>query len=189
MIALGQQHLNEIREHGERDYPFECCGLLIGRFEPAGRKVVLETYPISNAREEEAKRKLAETEKKRTPVVHEEIETPLARLNIREVLENLIVHDDGIPPTKLEDWATRIDAKYSEIQSLDWPKHTSTRSGMRVEMKRLLSALGFPRDRRDVAVDKIVGYLEAEYIEKNNLNDPNDFFAAARSKQTASKVD
>ncbi len=56
MIALGQQHLNEIREHGERDYPFECCGLLIGRFEPAGRKVVLETYPISNAREEEAKR-------------------------------------------------------------------------------------------------------------------------------------
>jgi len=56
LIALGQQHLNEIREHGERDYPFECCGLLIGRFEPAGRKVVLETYPISNAREEEAKR-------------------------------------------------------------------------------------------------------------------------------------
>ena len=56
MIALSQQHLAEIREHGERDYPYECCGLLIGRLEQEGRKVVLETYPISNAREEEAKR-------------------------------------------------------------------------------------------------------------------------------------
>lgn len=56
LIALSQQHLIEIREHGERDYPFECCGLLIGRFEQGGRKAVLETYPLSNAREEEAKR-------------------------------------------------------------------------------------------------------------------------------------
>lgn len=56
MIALNQQQLTEIREHGERDYPFECCGLLIGSFEQDGSKIVLETYPISNAREEEAKR-------------------------------------------------------------------------------------------------------------------------------------
>jgi proteasome lid subunit RPN8/RPN11 len=56
LIELSQQHLNEIRKHGELDYPFECCGLLIGRFEPDGRKLGLETYPISNAREEEAKR-------------------------------------------------------------------------------------------------------------------------------------
>ena len=56
MIGLSQPHLNEISAHGERDYPFECCGLLIGRFEADGRKVVLETYPISNAREEAAKR-------------------------------------------------------------------------------------------------------------------------------------
>ena len=56
MIALSEQHLGEIRAHGERDYPFECCGLLLGSFAQNGRKVVLETYPISNAREEEAKR-------------------------------------------------------------------------------------------------------------------------------------
>jgi proteasome lid subunit RPN8/RPN11 len=56
VIALSQPYLTEIRDHGERDYPFECCGLLLGRFEPDGRKLVLETYPISNAREEEAKR-------------------------------------------------------------------------------------------------------------------------------------
>ena len=56
MITLNEQHLTEMRQHGERDYPFECCGLMLGRFENNSRKVVLETYPISNAREEEAKR-------------------------------------------------------------------------------------------------------------------------------------
>jgi len=56
LITLGDNHLSEIRAHGERDYPYECCGLLIGRFENGGHKSVVETYPISNAREEEAKR-------------------------------------------------------------------------------------------------------------------------------------
>jgi proteasome lid subunit RPN8/RPN11 len=55
MIALTAPHLDEIRQHGERDYPFECCGLMLGRFVD-GSKQVVETYPISNAREEEAKR-------------------------------------------------------------------------------------------------------------------------------------
>lgn len=56
MITLPTDCVKEIRDHGVRDFPYECCGLLIGRFELDGRKTVLETYPISNAREEEAKR-------------------------------------------------------------------------------------------------------------------------------------
>ena len=56
MIQISAKLLDIIREHGQRDYPYECCGLLIGRFEADGRKVVLETYAISNAREESAKR-------------------------------------------------------------------------------------------------------------------------------------
>ena len=56
LIDIREQHLNQIREHGQRDYPFECCGLLLGRFDNDGRKTVAETYSISNAREEEAKR-------------------------------------------------------------------------------------------------------------------------------------
>ena len=55
MITIGSEQLTEIREHGVRDYPYECCGLLLGRYEAAG-KIVTETYPISNAREESAKR-------------------------------------------------------------------------------------------------------------------------------------
>jgi proteasome lid subunit RPN8/RPN11 len=55
MIRIDQNQLEEIRAHGVRDYPYECCGLLLGRFGPDG-KSVNETYPISNAREESAKR-------------------------------------------------------------------------------------------------------------------------------------
>ena len=56
MLRLSPDCENEIRDHGVRDFPNECCGLLIGRFELDGQKRVLETYPISNSREEEAKR-------------------------------------------------------------------------------------------------------------------------------------
>jgi proteasome lid subunit RPN8/RPN11 len=55
MISVSDEKLAEMRAHGERDYPYECCGLMLGRFEHE-LKQVLETYAISNAREEEAKR-------------------------------------------------------------------------------------------------------------------------------------
>ena len=55
MIRISKEQLAEIREHCVRDYPYECCGLLLGRYR-ADEKVVSETYPISNAREESAKR-------------------------------------------------------------------------------------------------------------------------------------
>ena len=56
MIELTEEQLAKMRAHGERDYPFECCGLMLGQFENNGRKIVAETYAISNAREEEAER-------------------------------------------------------------------------------------------------------------------------------------
>jgi len=56
MIELSEQNQSEVRAHGERDYPYECCGLLVGRFAENGVKACLEIYPISNAREEVAKR-------------------------------------------------------------------------------------------------------------------------------------
>jgi proteasome lid subunit RPN8/RPN11 len=55
MIRIAEKQIDEIREHGVRDYPYECCGLLLGGFS-AEAKTVTETYPISNAREESAKR-------------------------------------------------------------------------------------------------------------------------------------
>ncbi len=49
MITAKREHIAAIRSHGESTYPNECCGLLIGRTEADGRKVVVETYPLVNA--------------------------------------------------------------------------------------------------------------------------------------------
>lgn len=54
MIVLNEQVLGSITAHAERDYPHECGGMLIGRFEE-GKKSVAETFPLENAREEEAR--------------------------------------------------------------------------------------------------------------------------------------
>ena len=55
VISLTHEQLVQMHAHGERDYPYECCGLMLGRFAD-GQKQVVETYAISNAREEQAKR-------------------------------------------------------------------------------------------------------------------------------------
>ncbi len=54
MIEINQQNIEAITAHAERDYPHECGGMLIGRFE-GGKKTVVETFPLANAREEEAR--------------------------------------------------------------------------------------------------------------------------------------
>jgi len=56
MLQLTSEQQSAIAVHGERDYPYECCGLLLGHFASDGAKVCAELLPISNAREEEAKR-------------------------------------------------------------------------------------------------------------------------------------
>ena len=54
MITLNDQIIEAITAHAEGDYPHECGGMLIGRF-AEGKKSVTETFPLENAREEEAR--------------------------------------------------------------------------------------------------------------------------------------
>jgi len=54
MISLTAEQISEIEKHGEREYPFECCGLLLGNF-TEDKKTVAEIFPIENAREAEAR--------------------------------------------------------------------------------------------------------------------------------------
>jgi proteasome lid subunit RPN8/RPN11 len=56
MLVLTNEQEAAIRAHGEAEYPYECCGLLIGTFAADGHKATVEVIPISNAREESAKR-------------------------------------------------------------------------------------------------------------------------------------
>ncbi len=55
MIFLNEEKISEMKTHGERTYPNECCGLLIGHFERGGGKTVVEIFSIENAREEAAR--------------------------------------------------------------------------------------------------------------------------------------
>lgn len=55
MLELSRTQRGEIAAQAEREYPHECCGLLLGRVGDGGRKVVAEVFPVSNAREEEAR--------------------------------------------------------------------------------------------------------------------------------------
>jgi proteasome lid subunit RPN8/RPN11 len=54
MLILDQNIIDAITAHAVRDYPHECGGMLIGRF-AEGKKTVTETFPLENAREEEAR--------------------------------------------------------------------------------------------------------------------------------------
>ena len=48
-IQLSTQQLQSIRSHGEREYPNECCGMLLGRADDA-LKEVSEVVPLKNLR-------------------------------------------------------------------------------------------------------------------------------------------
>lgn len=52
MIQISEENIEKITEHAEREYPFECGGMLIGRFDADNSKAVVETLPFENAREE-----------------------------------------------------------------------------------------------------------------------------------------
>ena len=57
MIKLSGRLREEIERHAEREYPHECCGLLVGRIEDGGRtRIIHATYPVANIFAEEGER-------------------------------------------------------------------------------------------------------------------------------------
>ncbi|MEP7074563.1 MAG: M67 family metallopeptidase [Acidobacteriota bacterium] len=55
MIRIDENNIAAITAHAERDHPHECGGMLIGHFDEGGVKTVVETLPLQNSREEEAR--------------------------------------------------------------------------------------------------------------------------------------
>lgn len=50
MLRLSARCLESIRRHAEREYPRECCGLLVGRISDGGRtREVSEVCEVENA--------------------------------------------------------------------------------------------------------------------------------------------
>ena len=49
MIVLGAALRAEMERHAEREYPRECCGLLVGRIVDEGRtRIIHATHPVQN---------------------------------------------------------------------------------------------------------------------------------------------
>jgi proteasome lid subunit RPN8/RPN11 len=57
-LRLPDGLLGEIRRHGERAYPAECCGALAGKVEVGGTKDVLRLAPAVNRRTDDPHRYL-----------------------------------------------------------------------------------------------------------------------------------
>ena len=57
MIRLSDALAEVIKGHAEREYPRECCGLLVGRIADGGRtRIIHETFPVENTFAEEGER-------------------------------------------------------------------------------------------------------------------------------------
>lgn len=54
MLRLKSEHLQAIHRHAARDYPAECCGVLLGR-EEGEVKQVAEVAPLANLRHDAAR--------------------------------------------------------------------------------------------------------------------------------------
>jgi proteasome lid subunit RPN8/RPN11 len=53
-LKLSWQQLDAIQQHGARDYPSECCGVLLGKTD-GGEKEVTEVVPLKNLRHDPAR--------------------------------------------------------------------------------------------------------------------------------------
>lgn len=50
-IKVKQEHLEQIRNHGQQTYPYECCGFLLGKRE-GNTNILNEVYAAENERQE-----------------------------------------------------------------------------------------------------------------------------------------
>ena len=54
MLKLSRQDYDALRQHGEETYPHECCGILLGRMDDDGTRVVTSTARCGNTRTDSA---------------------------------------------------------------------------------------------------------------------------------------
>ena len=52
MLKIARDTYAVLRQHGEETYPYECCGVLLGRFDDDGMKVITRVGRCGNTRED-----------------------------------------------------------------------------------------------------------------------------------------
>ncbi|WP_218080262.1 M67 family metallopeptidase [Anthocerotibacter panamensis] len=64
-LHLTPSHLSAIRDHGKVSYPYECCGLLLGKPLAGDDKHLVEVWPVQNVWESSESSALADGESAR----------------------------------------------------------------------------------------------------------------------------
>src|ERR1700722_10719546 len=54
MLRLSRENYEALRQHGEETYPHECCGVLLGRMDDDGTRIVTTTARAGNTRTDSA---------------------------------------------------------------------------------------------------------------------------------------
>ena len=49
MLKLSAEQIQQILTHAEQTYPYECCGILMGKIEGTGDKYLVELIPTENS--------------------------------------------------------------------------------------------------------------------------------------------
>ena len=52
MLKISNSAFAALRQHGEETYPYECCGVLLGRFEDDGTRTVTRVARCGNTRDD-----------------------------------------------------------------------------------------------------------------------------------------
>jgi proteasome lid subunit RPN8/RPN11 len=54
MILISKKNINKILEHAKKTYPFECCGILVGKTK---EKKILDVYKLKNLNKDEPRQR------------------------------------------------------------------------------------------------------------------------------------
>lgn len=120
---------------------------------------------------EENKARDAELKKQKTSVTRPKPKLELSDIaqsdsdivaKVQQVIEQTVA-DEGVSSEEIFTWAMKIDAKYNEEASIDWPKHQSSLSKIRITFKRLLTMLSCPEHKRDELVEQLVTFYRTLY--------------------------
>ena len=71
MLTIGRDSYARIRQHGEETYPYECCGVLLGRFDDDGTKTVTSIARCGNMREDSPQNRYQIDPKELIPIQRE----------------------------------------------------------------------------------------------------------------------
>lgn len=56
-IILTEKIVHEFKSHGELDFPYECCGFILGKFNSAKESEAIEYLPATNTKSENRERR------------------------------------------------------------------------------------------------------------------------------------